>query len=83
MGHAPKFGRMRQLGMVFSEHLTYAFNDPQAAREGIICATQSCRWGAMGWGATPRCLGRRTRDLIGDGLYPFGTSTGNSKTPYG
>ncbi|MET9252055.1 hypothetical protein [Nonomuraea sp. NPDC003709] len=43
VGHAPKFGRTRQLGMVFGEHLTYAFNDPQAAREGITCATQSCR----------------------------------------
>ncbi|RVX37881.1 hypothetical protein EDD27_0163 [Nonomuraea polychroma] len=32
MGRAPKSGRTRQLGMVFSEHLTYAFDDPQAAR---------------------------------------------------
>ncbi|MCK2215959.1 LacI family DNA-binding transcriptional regulator [Actinomadura sp. ATCC 31491] len=32
VGRALRSGRTRQLGMVFSEHLTYAFDDPQAAR---------------------------------------------------
>ncbi|MFC7584658.1 LacI family DNA-binding transcriptional regulator [Nonomuraea antimicrobica] len=32
VGRALKSGRTRQLGVVFSEHLTYAFDDPQAAQ---------------------------------------------------
>ncbi|MEV4569994.1 LacI family DNA-binding transcriptional regulator [Nonomuraea sp. NPDC049419] len=32
VGRALKSGRTRQLGVVFSEHLVYAFDDPQAAR---------------------------------------------------
>ncbi|MFC4121604.1 LacI family DNA-binding transcriptional regulator [Nonomuraea zeae] len=32
VGRALKSGRTRQLGVVFSEHLAYAFDDPQAAQ---------------------------------------------------
>jgi DNA-binding LacI/PurR family transcriptional regulator len=32
VGRALKSGRTQQLGVVFSEHLTYAFDDPQAAQ---------------------------------------------------
>lgn len=32
VGRALKYGRTRQLGVVFGEHLAYAFDDPQAAQ---------------------------------------------------